>query len=263
MNPSDSLQIAHETLCHCEPPFLKYYQRGRFRHQNGVSFTGSLLPGPGFNFAACTGVTPPLADVVAMAREFFVDPADAWGVLVAGDHGHPIEDELKTNGWTIAEHEPAYVLADPVTAIQQFKTEPSGLIVRPMLTEADCSAFSHITGQAYCAPPEFADLMMPSLAYALDPDMIWLLADWNGEPVATGGGYRVGSSGVICCLATLDAHRGRGFGAMIMHELMKRLVAAGSNHLVLRSGPKSRPLYERLGFKYVCQHRTYVPRVDS
>ncbi len=195
-----------------------------------------------------------------MAREFFDDPADAWGILVAGDRGHPLEAEMKAQGWTIAEDEPAYVLVDLATAIRQTNVNSTRLTIRPILAEEDRDAFSNIAGQAYGAPPEFADLFLPSLDFARDPEMIWLLADWEGQPVAAGGGYRLGSFAVICCLATLDDYRGRGFGTAIMHKLIERFEVAGSIHATLRSGPKSRPLYERLGFLCVCQHRTYTQR---
>ena len=99
---------------------------------------------------------------------------------------------------------------------------------------------------------------MPSLAFALDPDMHWVIGEWAGEPVAAGGYYRSGRTAVVGGLATLEAHRGRGIGAAVTRALLADAAAKGCTSACLRSGPKSVPLYERLGFRYVCQHRTYA-----
>lgn len=52
--------------------------------------------------------------------------------------------------------------------------------------------------------------------------------------------------------------RGRGFGAVVIRAALTHAAANGCTSASLRSGPKSVPLYERLGFRYVCPHRTYA-----
>jgi ribosomal protein S18 acetylase RimI-like enzyme len=88
--------------------------------------------------------------------------------------------------------------------------------------------------------------------------MWWVIGEVDGTAVATGGYYRVGSTAVVCCLATLEEYRGRGIGAGVMRATLDHARAGGCTVAVLRSGPKSVPLYERLGFQYVGQHRTYA-----
>jgi GNAT superfamily N-acetyltransferase len=125
-------------------------------------------------------------------------------------------------------------------------------------TEADAAAFRDVCTAAFAAPPELADLIMPSLAFALDPAMLWLLGFRNGEPVAAGGYYRTGDVAVVCCLATQADHRGRGIGAAVTRACLADAAGRGCTAAALRSGPNSVPLYERLGFRYACQHRTYA-----
>jgi GNAT superfamily N-acetyltransferase len=253
--PDDLRPIAHAALSLSEPPFLKHYRRGRFRVWNGVAMTGSELPGPGFNFAACLTETPSLDDTLPVAREFFSDAEQGWGVLVEGDAGHPMEADLKARGWKVAENEPAFVMPEIVS---ESPSAPAAVAIRPILTEKDWRTFQQVTSAAFGSPPELADLFMPSLAYCRDPDMLWVVADWDGEPVAAGGYYRVGPTAVIGGLATLETHRGRGIGAAITRSLLADAAAKGCTSAALRSGPQSVPLYERLGFRYVCQHRTYA-----
>jgi GNAT superfamily N-acetyltransferase len=131
--------------------------------------------------------------------------------------------------------------------------------IRPLRTEADRAAFQRVCHVAFGSPPELADLIMPSLSFALDPEMVWLLAEVDGEPIGCGGAYRAGSAAVVCCLATLPEHRGRGIGAAVSRATLTHAASAwGSTTAVLRSGPLSVPLYRRLGFRYACQHRTYT-----
>jgi GNAT superfamily N-acetyltransferase len=254
--PPDRRRIAHDSLSLTESAYLKHYRRGRFRTWHGVAMTGSELPGPGFNFAACLGDTPPLDAILPAAKDFFADADKGWGILVEGDAGHPVEAEVRARGWAVAEDEPAFVMDDISAGVNHAAGLPE-LHLRPARTEADRQTFQDVATAAFAAPPELGELIMPSAAFLTDPDMHWLIGEWAGEPVAVGGYARSGSTAVVCCVATLESHRGRGVGAAVVRAALADAAAKGCVHASLRSGPKSVPLYERLRFRYVCRHRTY------
>lgn len=250
----DLRHIAHDALCLVEPPYLKHY-RGKFRLWNGVALTASTLPGPGFNFASCLTDVPSLDAILPVAAEFYADIAPSWGILVEGGAGHPIEAELLARGWVVAEDEPAYVMPD----IKAGRDEQGELVIRPVATEADRLAFERVTGAAFEAPPDFAEQFAPSREYYSDPGIGLFVGSVNGEDVTTSMYYIVGSTAGMTGIATLHAHRGKGYGAAMTRHALAAAAALGCPNAALRSGPKSIPLYERLGFQYVCQHRTYVP----
>jgi GNAT superfamily N-acetyltransferase len=254
--PADLRPIAHAALSLSESAFLKHYKLGRFRVWNGVAMTGSELPGPGFNFAACLGSTPSLDDILPVAREFFAHAEQGWGVLVEGGAGHPIEAELMARGWAVAEDEPAFVL--PEFPSSPGEKTSGGLLIRHVRTEPDRQVFQRIAATAFETTAEFAEMIMPNVGFVLDPAMYWVIGEAAGDPVAVGGFYVAGPTAVVCCLATLHAHRGKGYGAELTRHLFDAAVRRGCRSAALRSGPKSVPLYERLGFRYVCQHRTYA-----
>jgi hypothetical protein len=60
--------------------------------------------------------------------------------------------------------------------------------------------------------------------------------------------------------ATADDYAGPvgEVAAAVTRAVLADGAAKGCTNAALRSGPKSIPLYERLGFRYVCQHRTYA-----
>lgn len=252
-------RIAHEALGLTEPAYLKHYRTGRFRVWRGVGFTGSELPGPGFNFAAVLGDNAPsLDELLPVAREFFAGAADGWGVQVEGDAGQPMEAELRARGWELAEDEPAFVLPDLV-ALALPATE---LHLRIARSQADSDIYKALTATAFGAPPEFADLIVPSVSLVLDPLIEIQIGSLNGVDVAAAGCSRSGTTAVLWGVATLPVHRGRGYGDALCRAVLCSAASRGCTHGALRSGPKSVPLYERLGFRYVCQHRTYAAPRD-
>jgi GNAT superfamily N-acetyltransferase len=253
--PTDRRAVAHAALCLTEPPYLKHYRNGRFRTWNGVAFTASALPGPGFCFAAVLHPDAPrLDDLLPVTREFFAGCGHGWGVLVEGDAGHPMEAELRARGWAVDEDEPAFVLDDIRQAGNVTRPVGSPLAVR--VTD-DNAAFHAVTSAAFQAPPELADLITPSPEFARDPDIALFIGSVDGVDVSAVGYSRSGSTAVLWGTATLEAHRGRGYGEAVSRAALAHAAGRGCTNAALRSGPKSIPLYERLGFRYVCQHRTY------
>jgi GNAT superfamily N-acetyltransferase len=251
---ADLRPTAHAALCLLEPPYQKHYRRGRFRTWNGVALVGSDLPGPGFNFAAVLAPgAPPLDDLLPVARDFFAGAGHGWGVLVEGDAGHPMEAELRARGWAVDEDEPAFVLPD----LGSVSPPGSGDLVVRRLTD-DAGAYHEVTAAAFRAPPEMADLLRPSQGFARDPDIGLFVGAVGGIDVAAAGYSRTGPTAVLWGVATLEEYRGRGYGSAVSRAALARAAARGCANAALRSGPKSVPVYERLGFRYVCRHRTYA-----
>ncbi|MBX9583081.1 MAG: GNAT family N-acetyltransferase [Gemmataceae bacterium] len=270
---TDLRPIAHAALSLTEPPYLKHYRHSKFKVWNGVALHASELPGPGFNFAAVlVPDAPSLDELLPVAREFFADAEQGWGVLVEGDAGHPMEAQLRSRGWRVDEDEPAYVLEDlrragsvsDRSADLRSLTRPArpgpgspSLALRLARAETDRQSVIAVTGAAFGAPPDFADLFSPPGLFA-DPGIGHLLGSVDGEDVAAVMFAVVGPTAVIAGTATREAHRGNGYGAALVAAASAEAAARGCTSAALRSGPKSRPLYERLGFRYVCQHRTYA-----
>jgi GNAT superfamily N-acetyltransferase len=218
---------------------------------------GSELPGPGFNFAAVLRAdAPTLDELLPVGREFFAGREKGWGVLVEGDAGHPMEAELHTCGWAVDEDEPAFVLPDLATVSARAIPE---LSIRRADTADGAEAYRVLTSAAFQAPPELADLIVPDPSLALDPDIALFIGSVDGTDVTAAGYSRSGETAVLWGVATLEALRGRGYGDTISREALRHAAARGCTSASLRSGPKSIPVYERIGFRYVCQHRTYAP----
>lgn len=255
MTPTDK-EIAHASLCLLEPPYLKHYRDGRFRVWRGVAFVGSALPGPGFNFAAVLHPdAPSLDELLPVAREFFAAAASGWGILVEGDAQHPMEAELLARGWAVAEDEPAYVLRDLSALALRPNTE---LTVRAARTAADIDAYHAVTMGAFQMPPEMDALFRIPPTLVDDALIGVFVGSVGGADVSAAMYSRSGDTAVLAGVATLEAHRGRGYGDAVSRAALVHAAGRGCTTASLRSGPLSRPVYERIGFRYVCQHRTYA-----
>ena len=253
--------IVHAALSLTEPPYLHHYREGRFREWRGVALVGNNLPGPGFNFAAVLRPdAPTLDELLPVAVEFFADATKGWGVLVEGDAGHPMEAALRARGWVVDEDEPAFVLRD----LAAVGPRPgSQLQVRVVRTPADVDAYKAVAASAFGAPPEMADAMIPSPTFALDPDIGLFVGSAGGIDVSTIMYARIGTTAVLAGTATLEPHRGRGYGEAVCRAALAHAATRGCTTAALRSGPKSIPVYERIGFRYVCQHRTYAAPAEA
>jgi GNAT superfamily N-acetyltransferase len=80
----------------------------------------------------------------------------------------------------------------------------------------------------------------------------------DGEPVATGLGFRTDSTIGVYNIATVESRRGRGYGAAMTRRVVADGVAAGCDVAILQSSEMGFPIYERLGFRTVVEYMGYV-----
>jgi ribosomal protein S18 acetylase RimI-like enzyme len=80
----------------------------------------------------------------------------------------------------------------------------------------------------------------------------------HGEPVASAGIMLGGGVAGIYNVGTLPAMRGRGVGSVMTAAAMRRGAEMGYRVAVLGSARRAVPLYERLGFRHVCDMAVYV-----
>src|SRR5262249_10953519 len=73
----------------------------------------------------------------------------------------------------------------------------------------------------------------------------------SGVDVTTAAAYTIGDSVGIFNVATPEAHRGRGYGAAITAEAVRRGFRAGAEFAWLQSSAIGHSVYRRIGFRDV------------
>src|SRR5262249_54974924 len=154
--------------------------------------------------------------------------------------------------------EPAFVLEEIVRAGGVNPLLEATLAIRKVPDRAGTDAYHDLVGAAFGAPPELADAVRPLPTFSDDPDIALFIGSVNDQDVSAAGYSRSGLTAVLWGVATLEAHRGHGYGSAVSRAALAHAASRGCTNAALRSGPKSIPVYKRIGFRYVCQHRTYA-----
>jgi ribosomal protein S18 acetylase RimI-like enzyme len=252
--------IAHRGLALRPSPMLRHQKNGRYALREAVALTDWGLPAPGFKKAAVLGPSPPLERVREMAAEFF--GGNDYGILVEADAGHPVEAELRAAAWAVSEDEPALVMP----ALPE--PPPPELAIRRVTDEAGRRNLLAVMAAGFGAPTadlgeplsaETMDTFGPSLACALDPDVALLVGYAGGRPVSSAVLHRVEDIACITGVATVPDCRRRGFARALTWAAIRAGADRGCACATLNALGASYALYLGMGFRHVCNHRTYVP----
>lgn len=85
----------------------------------------------------------------------------------------------------------------------------------------------------------------------------------DGEPVASGFGWRTGRTIGVYNIATIPAARRRGFGEAMTARVIADGEAAGCDVAALQASAMGRPIYERMGFRSSVRYTGYVDASES
>lgn len=171
-------------------------------------------------------------------------PAEGWdAALRAAGFGH----EASAPG-----------MAVELGAVDHAAPLPAGLEIRTVETLAALRTWANtfITGYGIPAAVEadFYDLMA---GLGLDLPLRHYLGLLNGQPVATSSLF-LGAGGVgVQFVATLPAARGRGLGGALTRAPLRDGLALGYHSGILQSTEMGIRVYERLGFRKVCEVENY------
>lgn len=170
-------------------------------------------------------------------------PAAAWRELL-GAHGFQLKPDLPGMAAEIAALAPA---------------RETGLEIRPVDSHRDRELWAATFAEGYGFPPGWAR-DFANLFGALDGDATYqgYLAFEHGQPVATS--TLLLSSGVagLYDVATLPAVRGRGYGTAVTLAPLLEAQERGYRVGVLQASPLGRPIYEKMGFRTVCDVEHFV-----
>lgn len=255
------IRIANDATAWGPSGLLHYLPGGRYEVRQGVAMTAITLPGPSFNVAAAVRFDDPasfdLDQVLASALEFYGDAPEAFGILVEVGGGHPLESALPARGWRAVEEEPAFVMPDFPTRV--WPPRPAELRIRIAETPADMDQFLSTVNRIFQMPAEMADLFTPSLDCLNDPNVRYLMGEVDGESVAGAVYAKIGPCATVWGVAVVPEVRRRGYGSAITAAALRIGQDRGCTSAALKSGPMSARLYQEMGFRFACWHRTYAP----
>jgi ribosomal protein S18 acetylase RimI-like enzyme len=180
---------------------------------------------------------------------------------VLGPSSEPpeLEEFLLSNGLAL---ELVYsgMAIDPNTL--DSKPLPSGLEIQPVRDMASLRGFIEVSAEAFEIPEEtragWGQLISKLWG---QPNIFGFLGNLNGEPVSTSVLVLHESVASIYMVATLKEARGKGIGSAMTREPLIYAQEAGRDIAVLEASEMGFPVYERMGFRKVCEFRflTWTP----
>jgi ribosomal protein S18 acetylase RimI-like enzyme len=142
---------------------------------------------------------------------------------------------------------------------QSLESPPSGdsLRIEPVSGKRTLEDHVRIVAEAFDAQPdELGRVFTPALL----ADEAW--SAWVGyegtTAVATTQLVVHENTGGLYYVGVVDAARRKGYGEAITRHAVRAAMSRGCDLASLQASPMGRPVYERLGFRVICEYVTYV-----
>jgi ribosomal protein S18 acetylase RimI-like enzyme len=220
-------------------------------------FTGWLtpLPHPWFNGVLCHQ-KPTATDeaFITEAIAYFQDKkvnAFTWWLapqLTSTDW----EPALTARGFGFSNDTPG--MAVDLNHLNESAPPVPGLEIRHVNNAEMLQTWAEVFARGYGLPEDWATTIFALwLKFGLEFPMRNYLGYWQGEPVSTSTIFYGGGAAGIYDVATLPAARGQGIGAALTLQPLLEARARGYHIGTLQSSQMGFKIYQKLGFKHVCQ----------
>lgn len=134
-----------------------------------------------------------------------------------------------------------------------------GLKIRRVENAVDLAAYLDIVAQTLSPSDAFTDVLAEAsrrIGFATDAPEEHFIGVLEGAPVASASLVVAGGAAGIYNVGTLEPARRRGIGAAMTAAAVRQGAARGFSLATLQSSEMGRPIYERMGFRFVCD---FVP----
>ena len=260
--------IAHRASLLAPGPLIPHQRGGRFERRSGRVYHAYDPPVASLNHVAVLDDSLPAAALLAEAAEWFAD-RPVWGVRLDPALDLAVERAVVAAGWALVEDELNLVLPEPPA--QPPTPPPAGLTIAPVVDEAGLRDYVTLTSRVFGAEeqplplppgpdgraPTIDDLLFPTLAAAVGPEVALFVGSVAGEPAATAGLLVIDEIAFIIGVATLPAHRRHGYAEALTWAAVCEGARRGCHAAALSASAMGRPIYERMGFLPACHLRCY------
>ncbi|HEX7171408.1 MAG TPA: GNAT family N-acetyltransferase [Candidatus Limnocylindria bacterium] len=135
-----------------------------------------------------------------------------------------------------------------------------GLEIRRVRTPDELDIYLGLYAPILSPSPAFTELFVVAarrIGFGEDASEEHFIGLLRGEPVATVSVVTAGGAAGIYNVTTVEAARGRGIGAAMTVAAVRHGAGRGFRLATLQASTMGRPVYERLGFEFVCDLLPY------
>jgi GNAT superfamily N-acetyltransferase len=222
-----------------EPPLYRWHTRLGHPWFSGVISRG---PAPANASALIVSAQDAFQRRGSTSFTWWVDPTEPASDWDAALRAHGFSFDANTPGLAVA-----------LDAIDHGVPLPAGLEICPVEDLAMLKVWANVATVGSGLPPEMAGAFYDLLAgLGLDLPLRHYLGRLDGRPVATSSLFLEAGVAGVMVVATLPEARGRGLGAALTRAPLRAGLALGCRAGILQSSAMGLRIYERLGFKKVC-----------
>ena len=217
------------------------------------------LPHPWFNGILCS--SPPAqadGDFIWEAIQYFKERE--VGVFTCW-----LEPPLKRSDWDSVLSEYGFGFSDDtpgmavnLQTLPQTASMPKGLEIRIIEDEEEMRAWAHVFTLGYGMPPDWEDMIFEVwFKLGLDFPVQNYLGYLDGEAVSTSTVFYGAGVAGIYDVATLPETRGHGIGSAMTLAPLLDARRADYRIGVLQSSEMGYGVYQKMGFRHLCQIENY------
>ncbi len=212
-----------------------------------------------------TGDSHPLSNCAIGLADDEVDPATRALVeanlpsmlTFTSPQPSPMEDTVEEMGFAMSMPTPA--MAVRLSELPSLPI-PEGYKIRRITIPVEGQGWCDAISASFNIPNSLCDVVGPDavgITSSTDENLHYYEAVFDGITVA--GSMMLLEKGVagMYCIGTVDAHRGRGLGALLTAIPLLAARDLGYHIGVLQASKMGQPVYERIGFQRVGEIRNY------
>ena len=152
------------------------------------------------------------------------------------------------------------MVAFPIDRDAMAEHAAPGLEIRRVIDAAGIDAHRQAVTAGFGSDPMVA-LGTVCLDLLDRPECVVYVGYADGDPVASGLGWRTGRTVGVYSIATIQSARRRGYGAAMTARVVADGVVAGCDVAALQASKIGRRIYERLGFRTIVRYAAYIDPV--
>lgn len=227
---------------------------GRVEERDGLFLAGPGAAMPRYNLAMLTEAPGDPAAVLARAADFFRPLSVRWMLTAVGDAASTIGPVAVAAGME-ASSEPGMLL-EP---LPDASLEASGLRIDVVRDVRTLHVFDETMQAGFeASSPMASDEVLDSGALLNVPGLTFYLAYIDGEPAGTATRYASHRIAGVYDIGVPPGFRRRGYGAALTSRAAHDGRAEGCTASYLEASDLGRPIYERLGYRTVTTHHSWL-----
>jgi GNAT superfamily N-acetyltransferase len=255
MDASDALQGLDANYLEASRIFVSHCDRGEYLASKDAVIVSCGFPVESLNFGFLLTPYRDLERTAADVRGFFDSRRLRFQLLFREQTPSPQIRELEAEGWRRKPDPlPGMTLALPATP----RPAAPGLEIRPVRTREEMIAFRETAFRGFGYPVAAAHLFLNE--HAIELPGVRMFSGWvDGAVVSTAMLIATGGIAGIYFVATLEEHRGRGYGEALTWAAVEGGSELGCRVASLQASKLGRPVYARMGFAHVLDYPSLSP----